>query len=159
IGCERCHGPGSLHTVRHEGARAPLVRSGEPDYTIVNPSRLPRGLAEAICQQCHLRTSATIVGRGRKAADFRPGLPLEDFRQDYWLDVPDAPMTVTGHVEQMHLSRCYKASDRLTCLTCHSPHDEPAPADRVAYYRAACMNCHKVEHCKEPLASRRKESP
>src|SRR5262249_38622948 len=61
IGCERCHGPGALHAERH---REKHPAAGVDD-TIVNPARLPRDLAEAVCSQCHLRSSATILARGR----------------------------------------------------------------------------------------------
>src|SRR5205823_11143765 len=77
IGCERCHGPGSLHTNRHRG-RPPGERLRETDYTIVNPGHLPRELAESVCQQCHLRPTAAVLARGRGWGDFRPGLPLQD---------------------------------------------------------------------------------
>lgn len=157
ISCERCHGPGALH-VEHHSNRKPLKEDGI-DRTIVNPRHLPRALAEAICQQCHLRASATIEGRRRGQAAFRPGLPLQDFRQDYKLSAADHSMTVVGHVEQMHLSRCYQKSDTLTCLTCHNPHDEPRPADRDKHYNAACATCHKPQACSVSPKRRAEQSP
>jgi hypothetical protein len=160
IACERCHGPGALHAERHEGRKPPVDRTGVPiDYTIVNPAHLSRELAEAICQQCHLRSNATIVARGRTPNDFRPGLPLEDFRQDYGLEVPGTSMTVVGHVEQMHLSRCYQRTRTLTCLTCHDPHNEPDEEKRVGYYRSICLNCHEPQSCKVDARVRQKERP
>jgi hypothetical protein len=51
IGCERCHGPGSLHAELHRGKKH---LAGEEDLTIVNPGRLSRPLLEAVCAECHL---------------------------------------------------------------------------------------------------------
>lgn len=158
VGCERCHGPGSLHVERHSGN---LAASGKEttDYTIVNPAHLSRELAEAVCQQCHLRPTSLVLARGRKLSDFRPGLPLQDFQQPYVPGGTDPSMTVTGHVEQMHLSRCYQKSGTMTCTTCHAPHGEPGPANRVAFYRAACLSCHKPESCPVDPAKRAREAP
>lgn len=159
IGCERCHGPGSLHAERHARLKGEAQKTDEIDYTIVNPKRLPRELVEAICYQCHLHAPAMVPIRGRRLADFRPGLPLEDFRTDYKLEAEDRPMTVTGHVEQMHLSRCYKESATLTCVTCHDPHGLPEPAQKLAHYRAACLTCHSPEKCRVDKGRLLRESP
>jgi predicted CXXCH cytochrome family protein len=68
---------------------------------------------------------------------------------------------VVGHVEQLHLSRCYQRSATLTCVTCHDPHGEPKPEQRVDYYRDACLVCHKApqRECRVSEERRAKESP
>jgi cytochrome c-type biogenesis protein CcmH/NrfG len=65
-----------------------------------------------------------------------------------------------GHVEQMELSRCFRASDgRLGCISCHDPHRLPPPATRVEYYRARCLECHERPGCALPAAERRARGP
>ena len=59
IGCERCHGPGKRH-VDSQLAGNTAVDAGE--HSIINPRRLPRKLADAICQQCHLQGDIQIGG-------------------------------------------------------------------------------------------------
>jgi hypothetical protein len=162
IGCERCHGPGALHVERHAAKKAKEPGPGAIDHTIVNPAHLPRSLAESICQDCHLSGSVTVPIRGRKFADFRPGLPLQDFRHDFTLSgkgEQGKTMTVTGHVEQMHLSRCYQADKTFSCLTCHDPHHEPTPNKRATYYKDICLKCHQPETCKVDPAVRHKQEP
>jgi predicted CXXCH cytochrome family protein len=129
------------------------------DDTIVNPADLSRDLAEAVCQQCHLESDATVAVRGRKAADYRPGLRGQDFRLVYVFDETGPGMTVVGHVEQMHQSKCYQRSSTFSCLTCHDPHGEPAPADREAHYNGVCLSCHRPSACKGIAVERLKASP
>ena len=160
IGCERCHGPGSLHVKRMSSA------SGDDDTsaagageTIVNPSKLSRHLAEDICHQCHLTTKAYVETRGRRLSDFRPGRRLHDFRVYYQLHSAKDPMRVVGHVEQQLLSRCYQESDSLSCLTCHSPHHTPRPEERLEHYRAICLTCHEQDSCQVDQATLARTSP
>lgn len=157
IGCERCHGPGSLHADRHTADSPPS--DADIDVTIVNQRHLVRGLSESICAQCHLRSAATVIGRHRQRDSFRPGLPLEVFRADYRVTgAGDNGMTVVGHVDQLRQSQCWQQS-QLTCTTCHNPHAFPEEQDRPVYYRAVCLNCHEVDACSVDPQVREKRSP
>jgi predicted CXXCH cytochrome family protein len=158
IGCERCHGPGALHVELHREKKSSAKTADSIDHTIVNPAHLSRDLSEAVCQQCHLSGGAGILARGTKLDDFRPGLRLQDFRRDYGLENDDKDMTVVGHVEQMHHSRCYQNSTEFSCVTCHSPHGETEAKSRVAHYKSICLKCHQEENCKVAPARRTRES-
>jgi tetratricopeptide (TPR) repeat protein len=155
IGCENCHGPGSLHEQRHRAGKRP---AGEDDPTIVHPGKLSRELQEAICAACHVGGPATVTVRGRTENEFRPGRPLTDYRIAYRF-ADNEQMTVVGHVEQLHQSACYKKSGDLTCLTCHAPHQREAPKDREAFYRQKCLNCHDDKPCRLDRAERLKKQP
>ena len=150
IGCERCHGPGELHVQKyHENPD-----SKGPDSTIVNPQNLSRELSEAVCQQCHLQAATYVTVSGKDQWDYRPGLPLTDFRVDYQHNLGEESMKIVGHVEQMHASECYTQSETLTCVTCHDPHNTPRKEEIVHHYRAICLTCHKDESCGKPHAER-----
>ena len=160
VGCERCHGPGGLH-VHNPG----LDAAASLDPTIVNPARLAPPLREAVCEQCHLEGTARVVRRGREAADFRPGLPLESVLSVFVkTSAGGADRKAVNHVEQMYQSGCFRrgsGDDRIGCVSCHDPHDYVGPDRRVAWYRAACRNCHgrKQPDCSVPEAERRRSSP
>ncbi|MEQ9409985.1 MAG: multiheme c-type cytochrome [Fuerstiella sp.] len=139
IGCENCHGPGSLH-VRERSAGAAVT--ADFDDTIVNPRKLSRSLNESVCARCHLRAAGWAIVRGRGLSEFRPGLPLSDFRVDFVQKQGSEAMEVVGHFEQMHASRCYSQTESLTCTTCHNPHHAPDPQDKVSHYRNICLSCH-----------------
>jgi predicted CXXCH cytochrome family protein len=156
IGCENCHGPGSLHEERHRGGQQP---TGEDDLTIVHPGKLTRPLQEAICAVCHLSGPANIPVRGRQVSDFRPGRPHGDYRVHYRFEGDDEQMTVVGHVEQLRQSACYQKSEEMTCLTCHDPHARARPKDLSAYYRQKCLGCHTTQACGLDPAERLKKEP
>ena len=154
IGCERCHGPGALH-VNRSG------ESGELDSTIVNPARLAPALRDSVCQQCHLQGWFRFSRAGREDFDFRPGLPLHRFLAVFVKTNDErGKLELAGQVEQLESSRCFRASQgQLGCISCHDPHRLPAPADKPAYYRGRCLECHEKKGCILPLAERRTRGP
>lgn len=161
IGCERCHGPGALHTARLD-AEKPV--EGAFDDTIVNPKHLPADLAEAVCQQCHLEGDARFLRRGREAFEYRPGLPLYPFWANFEAKTEAGAPKFVGHVEQMHGSKCYTASGgALRCVSCHDPHQLPAPEKKAEWHRGRCAVCHDGQVgkplCAEPREKRLKASP
>lgn len=161
IGCERCHGPGALHVSRQTGRAATKKEdSPEPiDHSIVNPAHLPRELADAVCHQCHLTTTAYVPARGRDIADFRPGLPLQDFRHYYQPRSATGTMRVVGHVDQLLQSSCYQKSESLSCMECHNPHAFPSSDERLEYYRTVCRRCHDEQACHVSPAELSERSP
>jgi hypothetical protein len=160
IGCERCHGPGSLH-VNDSGHKDPATGA---DYTIVNPRHLQPELRAAVCEQCHITGEARVLHRGRDLFDFRPGLPLDAFCSIYVREIdPKAPQMAVNHVEQMKTSLCYLKSEerpaegkrKLGCTSCHDPHQHVGGEERVAHYRRQCLECHHERGCSEPEEARR----
>ena len=138
IGCERCHGPGELHVRQPRARRRPSRRTSS------TPPSLEPALREAVCQQCHLQGDVRVVRAGRTLADFRPGLPLHVHRVGVREGRRRGGKTrFFGQVEQMHESRCFRESQgRLGCISCHDPHRLPEPAEKAAYYRERCLECH-----------------
>lgn len=157
IGCENCHGPGQLHVeARTQGARL----EGAIDTTIVNPAKLSPWLADNICMNCHQGGDTRVLQPGKDYADFRPGTPLD--RTVAIFAVPLTPASppaepLLEHYSLMILSKCYRASGgRMSCLTCHNPHQQPRSA---AYYRQRCLTCHTEKSCPLPLATRNQSTP
>ena len=129
VSCERCHGPGAAH-----------ANGGE----IVNPAKLAPARRDEVCMQCHLEGKVAIERPGRHAYEFRPGDELSDYvRYFVLLDSQASSLGAVSQVEALAQSQCKKKSgDAMSCTSCHNPHQSPAPAARVAYYRGKCLACH-----------------
>ena len=154
IGCENCHGPGALH-VAERAKRGSIADVG--DRTIVNPARLSARLAEDICMNCHQGSETRVLQAGKGYLDFRPGTPLHEtlaiLRIPLQRDGPSHSDLLEHHFS-MQLSKCYRTSGRLNCITCHQIHSMPRASDAAAYYRGRCLTCHAVTACKLPKPQR-----
>jgi predicted CXXCH cytochrome family protein len=85
---------------------------------------------------------------GKRFEDYRPGALLADYAA-YFVYQGAPALKATSYVEKLAASQCKIASGaRLWCGTCHDPHRVPAPAERVSWYRTACLGCHQPAECK-----------
>ena len=156
IDCQRCHGPGQAHI--------DAVVSGDYDAArraIVNPANLDRDRQLETCLQCHLETTSSplpfqIRRYEQPPFSYIPGKPLAD----YFIRFDHAPGTgrddkfeVAGQAYRLRKSACFQQS-RMTCVTCHDPHDIPRGAAAVQHYVSVCQSCHtKVHRDGVPAAS------
>jgi hypothetical protein len=131
VSCEACHGPGAAHT-----------KGG----AIVNPAKLDPTRRDDVCMQCHLEGRAAVERAGRHAYRFRPGELLSDYVHYFVFADDQRPgLGAVGQFEALAQSVCKKKSgDTMSCTSCHDPHYEPSPAERVSYYREKCLACHGV---------------
>ena len=88
---------------------------------------------------------------GKNIRDFRPGMPLADYVSIFKL-APEAGASPSSlpleHYFGMTLSKCYRASRNLHCITCHDPHVESSAAKAFANYRSECLGCHTEQSCR-----------
>ncbi len=147
IDCQRCHGPGGGHVrAAQQGMSFDAVRRA-----IVNPARLSPERQMEVCLQCHLETTSqplphSIVRYGRGPFSYRPGEPLADFEL-FFDRAPgsghDDDFEIAHSAYRFRKSQCFlKSGGRLTCTTCHNPHDIPRGAAARAHYNGVCSQCH-----------------
>ena len=116
VTCERCHGPGQAHvSAAQTGASADAIRR-----SIVNPKRFSAKAQIEMCGQCHRLPPPNAY----------PEPEVED------------PITVRFAPMGLMASRCFTKSGKLSCMSCHDPHDDAKPRSDLAAYAGRCLGCH-----------------
>jgi hypothetical protein len=154
IGCEVCHGPGSVH------ATSTLAKKGS---TIVHPGKLASERATAVCNQCHSRPQGYLKNDQPVSRDNRmltPGTSrneyLENFttredaaQADFWGD----GLHSKGHHQQATdfiRSKHYLNANRiLSCSDCHDVHGKEGIRHQLKMQvrdpaNSLCASCHKA---------------
>ena len=148
IGCSACHGDMAAHVA--SGGKAPVLQLAK-----LTPKK-----QDSVCLQCHLEGDALVQRTGRSLTHFQPGEDLNDTAL-YFVNAssPKTQARASSQYEALLRSACRRAvGDRLTCTTCHDPHADPAPEQRVAFFRAKCLQCHSESANFHP-ASHHPEQP
>ena len=133
ITCESCHGDTSAH-----------VRSGGK-VPVVDPAHLAPEKRDSVCISCHLEGDITVERAGHSVLNYRPGDSISEYLAYYVFKKADPLARGVSEVEQFNQSMCKRMSgDSMSCTTCHDPHFDPSPSQKVAYYRSKCLTCHNA---------------
>jgi predicted CXXCH cytochrome family protein len=134
ITCGACHGDAQTH----------LASGGRTHMSDLDA--LPAVRRDSVCLSCHLEGQAEVNRLGKRPEEFRPGDNLFDYAVFFvHRGENGSGGRATSQFEALLKSRCKQQSgDKLTCTTCHDPHSSPAPDERVAFYRAKCLQCHSA---------------
>ncbi|MEM9983553.1 MAG: tetratricopeptide repeat protein [Bacteroidota bacterium] len=151
IGCENCHGPGSIHVNYFQNGGQ--TQTAEASLSIANPSKLPHQAQFDVCSRCHLEGVA-VPQPNAPFDDFRPGMELQKAMEVFVMQNRNADeFGVASHAERLVQSRCYIASnEKLTCNTCHPAHESVPSFDS---YVAQCQSCHQMGQqpmCQDPAS-------
>lgn len=152
IGCESCHGPGSLH-----------ADSGGEYGTIINPKRDPQ-----ICLQCHVGAKAEFALPHAHPATTGPlGLATvkvgcadchEPHRGPSVERGADALLTLNDGCVNCHPAQrgpfvFEHEAMREGCLACHQPHGSVNPKLLTDRNSNLCLNCHMQPQLHEGTAT------
>jgi predicted CXXCH cytochrome family protein len=148
VGCEKCHGPGSVH------AAHPTRKN------IVNPGNLDSVRGNDVCMQCHTQgqplTNPIPDAHGRYydwPVGFEPGKRLAN----YWkLEKLQYGTTnfyqfadLSAHKNRMQGNDFVQSNmyhRELRCFDCHDVHSNQNQSNLIAAGNRLCLKCHTTEN-------------
>jgi predicted CXXCH cytochrome family protein len=141
VGCERCHGAGSVHVKDEKAA------------TIVNPARLDGVRADDVCIQCHSQgkpRANPIEGKYYDwAVGYQPGDRLDSVWELEEHHLGTASFTHwpegTAHKNRMQGNDFVQSEMYLKgvrCYGCHDVHGTEHPAELRLPGNDVCLQCH-----------------
>lgn len=153
IGCESCHGAGSVHAKAKKAKKA---------ATIVSPGKLASERASVICGQCHSRPQGFLKNDQPVNKDYKmmvPGTSRNDYLVNYTTREDASPKDIwESHSKSHHQqyldfirSTKYRNGDRiLSCDDCHDPHGvstvkHQMREDAVSPNSTFCQSCHTAQ--------------
>lgn len=137
IDCERCHGPALAHVDFYTN------RPADTQYKFITKiSTLNRVQKNDMCALCH----SGFTDVQQSLFKFKPGDKFNDFWFPEFGHSDTANLDVHGNQTQLMMaSACFKASNDLTCNSCHNVHVKER--ENLEIFSNRCINCHKqVEH-------------
>jgi predicted CXXCH cytochrome family protein len=152
VGCERCHGAGSVHVQQRTRA------------TILNPARMNHVQANDTCIQCHSQGQPLANPIAGKYWDwpvgYHVGLNLADFWKLEEHELGETTFTHfpngTGHKNRMQgndyvQSLMYERG--VTCFSCHDPHGGENESILRKPVNDICASCHSPNSQAGPRAA------
>jgi predicted CXXCH cytochrome family protein len=142
VGCEKCHGPGSLHVAKP--AR----------NNIVNPARLDSLHASDTCIQCHSQGQPVSNPINGKYYDWPVGYkPGTNLLRDVWKleehKLGEQTFTHfadgTAHKNRMQGNDFVQSAmytHGVACFSCHDVHGTENNADLIKPANVMCLECH-----------------
>jgi Cytochrome c554 and c-prime len=141
VTCESCHGPGQNHIAQENASAHHHPKPGSQNAAVLNPAHFSRDRQIDLCALCHNGIERPQVG---PAFSYMPGQVLADYLQPNPMDEKAQPDVHGNQVGLLRRSKCYLASPKMTCTTCHDVH---APEREAASYSSSCLKCHQVTAC------------
>jgi predicted CXXCH cytochrome family protein len=141
VGCEKCHGPGSVHAAKPSRAN------------IVNPARMDSIRANDTCIQCHSQGQPLKNPIGDRYYDWPVGFEMGKSLKDYWkLEEHKLGETTfthfadgTAHKNRMQGNDFVQSAmytHGVTCFSCHDVHGTANNADLIKPASVMCLQCH-----------------